>query len=170
MNRPADGYLLVVDTNTYLLFLLAGAVLVVIDGQIIYRSGRRLLRQSGTDVGTAESQTRLVVVLFHLISLGVVALASTIGTWETVTGVVARLGLLLLFLAVAHWVATAALSNMRDREGARSRRLARRQAREVGAEFGEPPIAPLPGQVDTTMGTEPYVSPSIEDTDPYQQR
>lgn len=46
---------LVVDTNAYLTFLLLGAVLVAIDGQIIYRSGRRLLRQSGADAGGAES-------------------------------------------------------------------------------------------------------------------
>ena len=112
------------NTNSYVLFLLIGALLVVIDGQIIYRSGRRMLRQSSSDAGSAESQVSLVVVLFHLVSFGVVALASTIGEWNTVTGVVARLGLLLLFLALAHWAATTALASLRDRESARSQRLA----------------------------------------------
>lgn len=158
------------DTNSYLMFLLIGALLVVIDGQVIYRSGRKMLRQSTSDAGSAESQTKLVVVLFHLVSFGVLALASTIGEWNTLTGVVARLGLLLLFLAVAHWAATTALSSMRDRESARSRRLARQQRREVGgAEIGEPPVSPMPGQIDTSMGTEPYVSPSIDDGDPYSR-
>ncbi|MFO7190916.1 hypothetical protein [Thermocrispum sp.] len=156
------------NTNSYVLFLLIGALLVVIDGQIIYRSGRRMLRQSSSDAGSAESQVSLVVVLFHLVSFGVVALASTIGEWNTVTGVVARLGLLLLFLALAHWAATTALASLRDRESARSQRLARHRAREVGgASLGESPISPVPGQMDASGGAEPYVSPSIDDTDPY---
>jgi hypothetical protein len=31
------------DTNAYVTFLLVGVLLVVVDGQIIYRSGRRYL-------------------------------------------------------------------------------------------------------------------------------
>src|SRR5690606_15013303 len=108
VNTPCAGYPAPVDTNSYLMFLLIGALLVVIDGQVIYLSGRKMLRQSASDAGSAESQTKLVVVLFHLVSFGVLALASTIGEWNTLTGVVARLGLLLLFLAVAHWAATTA--------------------------------------------------------------
>src|SRR5690606_38295569 len=170
VNTPCAGYPAPVDTNSYLMFLLIGALLVVIDGQVIYRSGRKMLRQSASDAGSAESQTKLVVVLFHLVSFGVLALASTIGEWNTLTGVVARLGLLLLFLAVAHWAATTALSSMRDRESARSRRLTRQQRREVGgAEIGEPPVSPMPGQIDTSMGTGPYVSPSIDNGDPYSR-
>lgn len=151
------------DTNAYLTFLLLGAVLVVIDGQIIYRSGRRLLRQSGADAGGAESMTKLIAVLFHLIALGVLALGSTIDadSWDSITGVVARLGFLLLFLAIAHWVATAVLANFRDRE---LHRVRQRIQREVGgAELGERPVAPAPGQ----HGSEPWVSPSLEDREPY---
>src|SRR5690606_10663610 len=202
VNTPCAGYPAPVDTNSYLMFLLIGALLVVIDGQVIYLSGRKMLRQSASDAGSAESQTKLVVVLFHLVSFGVLALASTIGEWNTLTGVVARLGLLLLFLAVAHWAATTALSSMRDRESARSRRLTRQQRREVGgavsgdppagagraredaraqdprrqqrreaagAEIAEPPVSAMPGQLGASMGTEPYVGPSIDDGDPYSR-
>lgn len=154
------------DTNTYLTFLLLGAALVVIDGQIIYRSGRRLLRQSGADARGAESMTRLIAVLFHLVSFGVLALGSTIDadSWGTITGVVFRLGLLLLFLALAHWVATVVLANFRDRELHRIRQLNMQNQRDVGgAELGEPSVGPVPGQ----RGPEPWVSPSLEETEPH---
>lgn len=150
------------NTNAYLTFLLLGALLVVIDGQIIYRSGRRLLRQAGADSGSAESITRLIAVLFHLVALGALALGSTIATdtWGTITGVVGRLGILLLFMAIMHGVAIAVLANFRDREVSRQRRI----HRQVGsAELGEPAVAPVPGQ----EGAEPYVSPSLEDREPY---
>lgn len=154
------------DTNAYLMFLLLGAALIAVDGQIIYRSGRRLLRQSGADAGGAESMTKLIVVLFHLVSFGVLALGSTIDaeSWGTITGVVFRLGLLLLFLALAHWVATVVLANFRDRELHRLRQHDLRNQREVGgAELGEPPVGPVPGQ----RGPEPWVSPSLEETEPH---
>lgn len=151
------------DTNAYLTFLLLGALLIVIDGQILYRNGRRLLRQAGADTGSAEPITRLIVVLFHLVALGVLAIGSTFDTesWGTVTGVVGRLGILLLFLAIIHGVATAALSNFRDREVHRARRVHRRTV--GGAELGEPPVAPVPGQ----EGAEPFVTPSLEEREPY---
>jgi len=152
-----------VDTNAYLTFLLLGAVLVAIDGQIIYRSGRRLLRQSGADAGGAESMTKLIAVLFHLVALGVLALGSTVDpdSWDSVTGVVARLGFLLLFLAIAHWVATTVLANFRDRELSRKRRLAHRDV--GGQNVGESPVAPVGGQPPG----ETWVSPSLEDREPY---
>lgn len=144
------------DTNAYLTFLLLGAALIAVDGQLIYRSGRRLLRQAGADMGSAEPMARLIVVLFHLIALGVLAIGSTFDTdsWDTVTGVVGRLGILLLFLAVAHGIATAVLANLRDREVSRARRLHRQ------AEFGE---SPLPSQ----EANEPFMTPAIEEQPPY---
>lgn len=42
------------DTNSYVTFLLIGTLLVVVDGQVIYRNGRRLLRQSAPSA-SAES-------------------------------------------------------------------------------------------------------------------
>jgi hypothetical protein len=58
------------DTNSYIVFLLLGVLLVVIDGQIIYRSGRQYLEHSYSDPAAAVSVTRLITVLFHLAVLG----------------------------------------------------------------------------------------------------
>lgn len=105
------------DTNSYVAFLVIGTILVLVDGQIIYRNGRRFLQQA-TPRASAESLTKLVTVLFHLGTLGVLALLSTIDfpTENPAKGVVLRLGIILLVLGVAHWIAVSALERIRDRE------------------------------------------------------
>jgi len=105
------------DSNSYVAFLVIGTVLVLIDGQIIYRNGRRFLQQA-TPKASAASLTTLVTVLFHLGTLGVLALLSTINlpTDDQVKGVVLRLGIILIVLGVAHWIAVSTLARIRDRE------------------------------------------------------
>jgi len=124
-----------VDTNSYVAFLLMGTLLVLIDGQIIYRNGRRFLKQA-TPNAPAESLVRLVTALFHLGTLGVLALLSTIDfpADNQTEGVVIRLGIILLVIGIAHWIALSALSRIRDREEFEeisAERDARRQAHEA---------------------------------------
>lgn len=123
------------DTSSYVAFLVIGTVLVLIDGQIIYRNGRRFLQQA-TPNAPAESLTKLVSVLFHLGTLGVLALISVIDVGDyDAQGVVARLGIILLVLGIAHWIAVSALSRIRDREEyeeyTNAERDARRKANEA---------------------------------------
>ncbi|MEV6620903.1 hypothetical protein AB0M83_29845 [Amycolatopsis sp. NPDC051106] len=150
-------------TNAYLSFLAIGVVLVLIDGQIIYRSGRRYLENSYGDPAAGASMTRLVTVLFHLATLGVLALISTINMGDSdLPGVVGRLGVLLLILAVAHAITLAALSRIRGEQeveavvqrGGRQRRDPEPQG---------PTVNPVPGQ----PGAYPDVSPSLENRSPY---
>ena len=105
------------DSSSYVAFLVIGTVLVLIDGQIIYRNGRRYLQQA-TPKASASSLTTLVTVLFHLGTLGVLALISTIDivTDDPVKSVVVRLGIVLLILGIAHWIAVSTLGRLRDRE------------------------------------------------------
>lgn len=105
------------DTNSYMMFLLVGTLLVLVDGQIIYRNGRRFLQQSAP-TASAESLTRLVSVLFHLAVLGVLALISVIDVPvnNETEGVVVRLGIVLIIIGFAHWIAMSALTRIRDRQ------------------------------------------------------
>lgn len=128
------------DSNSYVTFLVVGVVLVVIDGQIIYRNGRRILQQNAPKA-SAESQTRLVSVLFHLGTLGVLALLSTVDfpADNATEAVILRLGIMLLILGIAHWLAVAALGRIRDREEfeqVTSERQARQQANEAARAQG----------------------------------
>lgn len=105
------------DSNSYVVFLVIGTMLVLIDGQIIYRNGRRFLQQA-TPNAPAKSLTTLVSVLFHLGTLGVLALLSTIDfpTDNETEGIVLRMGIILLVLGLAHWIAVSALGRIRERE------------------------------------------------------
>lgn len=103
------------DTNGYLTFLTLGVLLVLVDGYIIYRSGRAYLRRV-YEPEAARSIIQLVTVLFHLVVLGVLALISTINVDAefSVRSIVARLGVVLLALAAAHGVTMAILMRLRD--------------------------------------------------------
>ena len=128
------------DTNSYIAFLVLGVVLVAVDGQIIYRSGRRYLEHSYGDPEAGASMTRLVTVLFHLAVLGLMLLISTINVGSTPTeGVVMRLGIVLLLLALVHGLTIAILSRIRDRQ--LQERLADEMAANKQAALREEPPA-----------------------------
>lgn len=135
------------DSSSYVAFLVIGAALVLVDGQVIYRNGRQFLRQAAPGA-SAESLTRLVSVLFHLGTLGVLMLLSTIDvpTDDQLKGVVVRLGIILLVLGAAHWLAVSALARIRDREEYETlvaEREARRQAHDAaGTYVPEPTVNP----------------------------
>lgn len=104
------------DTDSYVAFLSFAVLLVLIDGLILYRSGLRYLG-SAYQADNARSVMQLVIVLFHLIVLGVLALISTIdvATGLPARDLVVRLGVVLLTLGVAHGVTMAILKAVRDR-------------------------------------------------------
>jgi hypothetical protein len=118
------------DNSSYVLFLILGSALVFVNGQIIYRSGLRYLANSYGEGGSARSMARLVSVLFHLAVLGILALISIIDfpTDSPLEGVIVRLGVVLLMLAIAHAVTITVLTRIRDRldvENVTKRRLER---------------------------------------------
>lgn len=104
------------DTNAYVTFLVVGVILVVIDGQIIYHSGKRFLDKGDRQAGS--SMTNLVTVLFHLVVLGVLALMSTIDFpgGSSMTGIIGRVGVMLLVLALAHAITLGVLTRMREEQ------------------------------------------------------
>jgi hypothetical protein len=127
------------DTNSYIAFLVLGVVLVAVDGQIIYRSGRKYLEHSYGDAEAGASMTRLVTVLFHLAVLGLMLLISTIDVGSTpVEGVVLRLGIVLLLLALVHGLTIAILARIRDRQ------LQERLADEMAANHAAARVEPDP--------------------------
>ncbi|WP_410635607.1 hypothetical protein [Amycolatopsis sp. cmx-4-83] len=149
-------------TNAYLSFLAIGVALVLIDGQIIYRSGRRYLENSYGDPAAGASMTRLVTVLFHLATLGVLALISTIDMGESdLPDVVGRLGVLLLILAIAHAITLGVLARIRGEQEVEA--VVQRGGRQQRVEPQTPTVTPVPGQ----NGRYPDVSPSLENRSPY---
>jgi hypothetical protein len=133
--------------DSYVTFLLLGIVLVVVDGQLIYHSGKGYLRRAYDDE-QAGAMMRLTAVLFHLVVLGLLALVSIINveTGDPVKNVVVKLGVVLLLLALAHGVTMAILARIRDRQ--LQQQLADQMAEEHRiyeerhAHVGEPRPAP----------------------------
>lgn len=150
------------DNDNYLMVLLAGIAVVVIDGQILYQSGKRYLANYGGDRSGA-SLVRLVVVLFHLVALGLLALITTIEFGGTgIQAVVARLGVILLVVALVHAAAIGLLARVRENDQAEARAVPARGDRERQALY-DPVVTPVPGQ----EGQEPEVSPGVDSRGPY---
>ncbi|KMS84289.1 hypothetical protein [Prauserella rugosa] len=155
-------------SDAFVTVLVLGALMIAVDGQILYRSGKRYL--ANADTGAAEtggsevgSQVRLVTVLFHLAMLGALALLAVLDLsfgGGAIRPIVGNLGVLLLLLAVAHAVTMTAFGTFAEpqtvveaapRRGASPQHTASRQSGPV--------VAPVPGQ----RGRDPQMSPSIEE-------
>jgi hypothetical protein len=149
------------DDNAYLAFLLIGVALVLVDGQFIYRSGRRYLEHSYGDPVAGASMVRLITVMFHFAVLGLLALLSTIdlGGSSSMAAVVGRLGVVLLLLAVAHGVTLAILGRIRGDQVMETAATRRRELRATQHGTNGPVIGPVPGQ---SGGRFPSVSPGLE--------
>ncbi|QUH02469.1 hypothetical protein HUO13_18145 [Saccharopolyspora erythraea] len=106
------------DAGSYVMFLIVGVVLVVVDGQLIRRSGTTYLRAVYPDSKVADSVNQLITVVFHLATLGVLALISTVNldVGTPLESTVAKLGVLLLILALAHGITIGVLAKVRSRQ------------------------------------------------------
>ena len=95
-----------------------GLILTLIVGQILMRAGHGFLADVFESEETATSSTRLLGVLFHLVALGILGLASTwqpIPVQGTVQLIVTQLGAVLLVLGVLHGATLLLLGRIRSR-------------------------------------------------------
>lgn len=99
-----------------ILFIVVGVVIVFGVGQLLIRSGRRYLAGSAPgERASAGPAASLVAVLFHLLTLGVVALLSvlSIGS-DVVTRFLVQVGVLLVVLAGVYAVALVQINRRRE--------------------------------------------------------
>ena len=102
--------------NEHIVFLVIGVVIVLIVGRLLVQSGRRYLTNSApSEQQSAGSAATLVAILFHLLTLGVVALLAVVPVGVSgQQGVLVRVGILLVLLALIYGVALALLSQRRQ--------------------------------------------------------
>jgi predicted permease len=108
----------VLDTGTYLFIVVVGAIITLVVGQILMRSGIGFLRDVFDSEETAVSTNRLLGVLFHLVALGFLALISTYRPFDvqgTVQIVITQLGGVMLVLGVLHGLTLLLLARVRSR-------------------------------------------------------
>ncbi|SER32989.1 hypothetical protein [Lentzea albida] len=138
--------------DSYVTFLVLGIVLVAIDGQLIYHSGKGYLKRAAYDEEQVGGMMKLTAVLFHLVVLGLLALVSIVNvdTGDPAKNVVVKLGIVLLLLALAHGATMAILARIRDRQMqqqladqmAEEHRIYEERQEERQAHIGEPRPAP----------------------------
>jgi protein-S-isoprenylcysteine O-methyltransferase Ste14 len=104
--------------GSYLVILFIGAVIVLVDGQLILRKSPSYLNEVYRNSGRARQLSGLVAVLFHLVMLGVVALVASIGLDPDAgpRAIISRIGVLLLLTALGHAATIGVLSRLRDQQ------------------------------------------------------
>ena len=106
------------DSSPYLLVLLIGAVIVLLDGQLILRKSPAYLDEVYQNPARSRQLSALVTLLFHLVMLGFVALVASVGLGADPgpRAIIARTGVMLLLTAVGHAATMAILSRLRDQQ------------------------------------------------------
>ncbi|MDT7586220.1 MAG: hypothetical protein QOE32_3770 [Pseudonocardiales bacterium] len=104
--------------SLYLVVLFLGAVLVLIDGQLIFRAGVGYLGEAYDNPKRARQVAGMVAVLFHMVMFGVVALVASVAfpPGAGVRSVLVRMGILLLLTALGHATTMTILSRMREQQ------------------------------------------------------
>lgn len=110
------------ETAQYVVLLIVSVVLTFVVGRLLVTAGEPFLNEVFQDRAVTKSVNLLLSVLFHLITLGVLAIITIInlGNLENqpLQRFVVRLGLVLLVLGVAYGVSMLVLIRVRERRRA----------------------------------------------------
>lgn len=105
------------ETGGYLALVVVGVAITVGVGQILLRTGQPFLEDVFQSKETSHSINRLLVVLFHLLTLGVLGMISVIDI-DIITGVqqiVFKIGVVLLVVGIAYGISMLVLLRIRER-------------------------------------------------------
>jgi hypothetical protein len=106
------------DVNAqYIILLIVSVGLTFLVGRLLITAGEPFLQEVFQDTAVTRSVNLLLSVLFHLITLGVLAIISGIDLWpaEPLERWVTRLGVVLLVLGIAYGVSMLVLIRIRER-------------------------------------------------------
>lgn len=148
-----------VSTGGYIALILVGLLITIGVGQILFRSGEPFLEEVFQNKETARSLNRLLGVLFHLLTLGVLAMISIAdipsGSGPVQT-IVFKIGVVLLIVGIAYGVSMLVLLRIRERrrQNALSDRIDERLAEQRQGR--------APGRI-RRGGTEPPSEPTAPD-------
>jgi hypothetical protein len=163
------------DTAQYLLLLLVSVALTFLVGRLLVRAGEPFLQEVFQDAKVTRSVNLLLSVLFHLVTLGVLAIISVIDIdiADPLQNLIVKLGVVLVVLGIAYGISMLVLIRVRERRRADqiseqvSERLADRGVAGVHgpvtiasappAPPATPPVATSPAA--TAPATEPPAKP-----------
>jgi len=110
------------DTAQYITLLAVSVVLTFVVGRLLVTAGEPFLNDVFHDNRVTRSVNMLLSVLFHLITLGVLAIISIVNVGnlqdQPLQRFVVRLGIVLLILGLAYGISMLVLIRVRDRRKA----------------------------------------------------
>ncbi len=136
------------DTGMYITLLIVAIALTFLVGRLLVTAGEPFLQEVFQDRAVTRSVNLLLSVLFHLITLGVLAVISAfdIGPQDSLLQeFVVKLGVVLLVLGIAYGISMLVLIRVRERR--RASQISE-QVQERLAERAAPAPPPAP-QVST---------------------
>ncbi len=145
------------DTAMYITLLVVAIVLTFLVGRLLVTAGEPFLQEVFQERSVTRSVNLLLSVLFHLITLGVLAIITVIdfaSDMEPLQQFVVKLGVVLLILGIAYGISMLVLIRVRERRRAAQiseevqERLAERAAPRTVVDPTLPPsIQPAPKQL-----------------------
>lgn len=132
------------STGQYIVFLVIAVALTLSVGRLLFTSGEPFLEEVFQKKETARSTNLLLTVLFHLLTLGVLALMSTIdvpvdGVVQTI---VTKLGIVLVVVGIAYGVSMLVLLRIRERR--RSATVSTNVQQRMAEQNRRPTTDPVP--------------------------
>lgn len=108
------------ENAQYILLLAISVALTVTVGRILVLAGEPFLQEVFHDEGVTRSVNRLLSVLFHLVTLGVLAIISVaeVNAGSALQSLVVKLGVVLLVLGAAYGISMLVLIRIRERRRA----------------------------------------------------
>jgi hypothetical protein len=142
------------DQAQYIVLLIVSIGLTFIVGRLLIVAGEPFLREVFHDAKVTRSVNLLLSVLFHLITLGVLAIISVadVDNSDPLQSFVMRLGVVLLTLGIAYGISMLVLIRVRERRRASEisehvqERLAERGISTGPAQASPPVVPPSPTQ------------------------
>jgi hypothetical protein len=145
------------DTAEYVTLLVISILLTVAVGRILMMSGQPFLKEVFHDEKVTTSVNRLLNVLFHLITIGVLTIISvwSIDVGTQLQNMVVKLGIVLIVLGVAYGISMLVLIRVRQQ------RKADEIAEEVQLKLSDRGVStqPAPTMVQPTTTPVQPVSP-----------
>jgi len=145
------------DTAEYIILLVLSVAVTLVVGRILVTSGQPFLQEVFQDEKVTASVNRLLSVLFHLITIGVLTIISVwsldIGT--QLQNMVVKIGIVLIVLGLAYGVSMLVLVRIRER------RRASQIAEEVQIRLSEHGVSTHPMTQTTRSVTTQPAAPVI---------
>jgi len=143
------------DTAEYLTLLVISVAITIAVGRVLVMSGEPFLQEVFQDEQVTRSVNRLLSVLFHLITIGVLTIISvwSVDVGSQLQNMVVKLGIVLIVLGIAYGVSMLVLIRIRER------RRATQIAEEVQMRLSEHGVSTHPVTHTTHSVTTQPVAP-----------